>query len=87
MERAKQRVDDLHARGVDGAYIYGDRAVGGTGGMHGLNAFFILTSAPEVYNLPAKPVLPQNKTGKSFLTTLGAALALGAAAIFALREK
>ena len=55
--------------------------------MEGLNAFFILTEAPEVYNLPARPVLPQNNTGKAFLTTLGAALALGVAAIAALRGK
>jgi formate dehydrogenase iron-sulfur subunit len=87
MSRARGRVDELHRRGVDGAYIYGDRAVGGTGGMEGLNAFFILTEPPEVYNLPARPVLPQNKTGTAFLTTLGAALALGVAAIAALRGK
>lgn len=87
MERAKQRVANLQQRGVDGAYIYGDKAVGGTGGMEGLNAFFVLTAPPEVYNLPAYPELPQDKVGPAFLTTLGAALALGAAAVLALRGR
>jgi formate dehydrogenase iron-sulfur subunit len=87
LERARQRVADLHARGVASAYIYGDRAIGGTGGMDGLNAFFILTDEPEVYNLPAYPVLPQDKTGPAFLSTLGAAVAFGIAAVVALRGR
>ena len=85
--RANQRVAELRERGVASAYIYGDEAVGGTGGMHGLNAFFILTAEPEVYNLPAFPVLPQDKTGPAFLSTLGAAVALGLAAVMALRGR
>jgi formate dehydrogenase iron-sulfur subunit len=87
MARARARVDELHARGVERAYIYGDRAVGGTGGIDGLNAFFILTDQPEVYNLPPYPELPQDKVGRAFLTTLGAALALGVAAAAALRGR
>jgi formate dehydrogenase iron-sulfur subunit len=87
MSRARARVADLKDRGVEEAYIYGDRAVGGTGGIEGLNAFFILTAPSEVYNLPARPELPQRKTGRAFLTTFGAALLLGAAAIVSLRGK
>ena len=87
MERAQGRVADLRARGVEGAYVYGDRAVGGTGGIEGLNAFFVLTAPPEVYNLPVKPELPQDKTGRAFLSTLIAAVALGAAAVGALRDR
>jgi len=87
LERARDRVADLHARGVESAYIYGDQAVGGTGGIDGLNCFFILTAEPEVYNLPAYPQLPQDKVGRSWLATLGAAVALGVAAAFALRGK
>lgn len=87
MLRAQQRVADLRERGVASAYIYGDQAIGGTGGMDGLNAFFILTAEPEVYNLPAFPVLPQNKTGSAFLSTLGAAITLGIAAVVALRKR
>jgi formate dehydrogenase iron-sulfur subunit len=84
MDRARDRVNRLHEQGVDGAYIYGDRAVGGTGGMEGLNAFFILTAPPEVYNLPDQPELPQKKTFPASVTSLLAALALGAAAVVSL---
>ena len=86
MDRAKQRVGDLHARGVEAAYIYGDRAVGGTDGIDGLNAFFVLTAPPEVYNLPARPELPQSKNGRAWLATLGAAVAFGMAAVAALHD-
>jgi formate dehydrogenase iron-sulfur subunit len=87
MERAQGRVAELHDRGVQDAYIYGDRAVGGTGGIEGLNAFFILTAPPEVYNLPDQPELPQRKTFPASLASIGAALALGAAAIVSLRRR
>ncbi|MDQ4078449.1 MAG: 4Fe-4S dicluster domain-containing protein [Chloroflexota bacterium] len=86
MARAQERVAELHERGVEEAYIYGDRAVGGTGGMEGLNAFFILLAPPEVYNLPARPSLPQDKTLPGFVTTAAAALACGVATFLALRE-
>jgi formate dehydrogenase iron-sulfur subunit len=81
MQRSRNRVTDLQAQGVDGAYIYGDRKVGGTGDIDGLNAFFILTAPPEVYNLPAQPMLPQRNAGRAYLSIFGAALALGAAAV------
>ena len=87
LERARQRVAALHGHGVTEAYIYGDRAVGGTGGIEGNNAFFILTAEPEVYNLPARPALPQDKTLPGFVTTAVAALAFAAAAVVALRGK
>ncbi|MCM8747784.1 4Fe-4S dicluster domain-containing protein [Thermomicrobiaceae bacterium CFH 74404] len=87
MERAKRRVADLHTQGVTEAYIYGDREVGGTGGIEGLNAFFILTAPPEVYNLPAQPELPQRKVLPAFLSTAAAALGLGLAALLSLRRR
>ena len=87
MERAKRRVADLHAQGVTEAYIYGDREVGGTGGIEGLNAFFILTAPPEVYNLPAQPELPQRKVLPAFLSTAAAALGLGLATLLSLRRR
>ncbi len=87
MERAKRRVADLHAQGVTEAYIYGDREIGGTGGIEGLNAFFILTAPPEVYNLPAQPELPQRKVLPAFLSTAAAALGLGLAALLSLRRR
>lgn len=53
-ERAGQRVEELHARGVDVARLYGadpDDGVGGDG------AFFLLLDEPEVYGLPPDPVV------------------------------
>src|SRR3712207_526221 len=38
LQRARERVETLRARGVPSAYVYGDRAVGGTGEIDGLNA-------------------------------------------------
>jgi formate dehydrogenase iron-sulfur subunit len=87
MARARDRVGSLHERGQDSAYIYGDRAVGGTGEIDGLNAFFILTAPPEAYNLPNRPELPQKRTFPASWSTIGAALALGVAAIFSLRGR
>jgi formate dehydrogenase iron-sulfur subunit len=87
LPRARARVETLQARGVDGAHVYGDRQVGGTHGIDGLNALFILTAPPETYNLPANPALPQDKTLPAFLTTAVAALGLGLAAIVTLRGK
>jgi formate dehydrogenase iron-sulfur subunit len=87
MARARERVGSLHERGQPGAYIYGDRAVGGTGEIDGLNAFFILTAPPESYNLPNRPELPQKRTFPASWSTIGAALALGAAAILSLRGR
>ena len=87
MERARGRVDDLKAMGVAGARIYGDEELGGTGGIGGLNAFFVLTDEPEVYNLPAKPKLPQDETLPALLSTLGAAVALGIGLIFSFRKR
>ncbi len=53
-ERAQRRVDDLHAKGVDVARLYGqdpDDGIGGDG------AFFLLMDEPEVYGLPPDPVV------------------------------
>jgi formate dehydrogenase iron-sulfur subunit len=54
-ERARKRVDDLHRRGVSGAYLYGDVA-GET--YSALNSFYLLVDRPSVYGLPEKPVNP-----------------------------
>src|SRR5438445_10719118 len=47
--RAERRVDTLHERGVDEAYLYGAREgdPGATGGIGPLNAFFLLLDDPE----------------------------------------
>ena len=87
MERARDRVEGLRRLGVSGARIYGDEELGGTGGIGGLNAFFVLTDEPEVYNLPAKPKLPQDETLPALLSTLGAAVVLGVGLIFSFRKR
>jgi formate dehydrogenase iron-sulfur subunit len=61
--------------------------LGGTGGIGGLNAFFVLTDEPEVYNLPARPKQPQDETLPGLLSTLGAAVLLGAGLIFSFRKR
>ena len=54
-ERAAQRVEDLHARGVPQARLYGADPTDGVGGD---GAFFLLLDEPEVYGLPPDPVVP-----------------------------
>ncbi len=84
--RARERVKDLHARGVETAYLYGvPDGPGATGGIGELNAFFLLLDKPEVYNLPAAPTLPSTRIAPGLKTGLAAmaGLALAALAIFA----
>jgi formate dehydrogenase iron-sulfur subunit len=84
-ERARRRVDDLHARGVEGAYLYGaPETPGATGGLGWLNAFFLLLDRPEVYNLPAAPDRPANRTAPSIGAGLATALGLGLVALLAI---
>jgi formate dehydrogenase iron-sulfur subunit len=51
--RARQRVGELHQRGVADARLYGADPDDGVGGM---GAFFLLLDDPEVYGLPPDPV-------------------------------
>jgi formate dehydrogenase iron-sulfur subunit len=85
--RAEARVDRLHAMGRDDAYLYGTPgAPGATGGIGELNAFFLLTDRPEVYNLPSAPTLPSTRVRPSLRAGLGviAGLAAAAAALLSL---
>jgi formate dehydrogenase iron-sulfur subunit len=84
-DRAAQRVEHLHGIGVESAYLYGTPdSPGATGGLGHLNAFFLLTDRPEVYNLPAAPTRPANRVAPSLATGLAtvAALALASAFLF-----
>lgn len=54
-ERARRRVEQLHARGVPGAYLYGDAP---TDTYTALHSFYLLADRPEVYGLPGKPFNP-----------------------------
>jgi formate dehydrogenase iron-sulfur subunit len=82
--RARERVHTLREKGLQ-PYIYGDEAVGGTGGIDGLNAFFLLLDKPQKYNLPEQPSLPQNHTLPGILTMAATALVLGVATAWSLK--
>jgi formate dehydrogenase iron-sulfur subunit len=71
-ERAKARVEQLGARGVD-SYLYG---VDSTSSVGDLNAFFLLTDVPEAYNLPSRPVLPSTHQPAGYTSAALAATAL-----------
>jgi formate dehydrogenase iron-sulfur subunit len=79
-ERARRRVEDLRSRGQESAYLYGDQP---TQDYSALNAFFLLTDKPEVYNLPDAPKRPANGMKGRYLFSLATGFALTAlAALF-----
>ncbi|HXG02219.1 MAG TPA: 4Fe-4S dicluster domain-containing protein [Candidatus Binatia bacterium] len=83
-ERARARVQQLHAQGEKRAYLYGADEQGPLGG---LNAFFLLVDRPEVYHLPPSPTLPSRRLVPSSLwTAVGAAL-VGLAGVFSFRNR
>jgi formate dehydrogenase iron-sulfur subunit len=71
--QAQARVEVLREQGVD-AHLYGDESLGGTGGIGGLNAMFVLNAPPDAFNLPAQPKLPR----KNILPAAKGALATAA---------
>lgn len=86
---AKERVEQLHARGMHEAYLYGASAEDQPG-TEGLNAFFLLVDKPEVYNLPPDPVVPTKKATGAWVaagaTAAGMALAALSAVLFGTRR-
>ena len=79
---AARRVERLHAQGVSNAYLYGEpQPRGGDGdGLQGLNAFFLLTAAPETYNLPRQPTRASERVRPGLWAGVLTAAALTAAA-------
>lgn len=75
---ARQRVQDLHGRGNEKAYLYGCDSVGDYGP---LNAFFLLEDHPNEYNLPVNPPQPFKGQAKryGFGIAVGAVLTLAGA--------
>jgi formate dehydrogenase iron-sulfur subunit len=72
-ERAAARVAEV---GGD-AYLYGvDQP-----GTDGLHAFFLLTDAPEVYNLPSSPVAPTKTVGRAWRSMVAAGVTMAVAAL------
>jgi formate dehydrogenase iron-sulfur subunit len=85
-DKARRRIDSLHTKGVEDAYLYGaPGAIGATGGLRELNAFFLLTASPETYNLPREPTRPAERVGRALAAGLAtvAGLALAGFALLA----
>ncbi|GIG87689.1 4Fe-4S dicluster domain-containing protein [Plantactinospora endophytica] len=79
-DRARARVDRLHADGVPEARLYGhdpDDGVGGDG------AFFLLLDEPEVYGLPPDPVVTTRDLPRMWRRAGLAALTMTAAVVAA----
>jgi formate dehydrogenase iron-sulfur subunit len=81
LERARKRVDELHERGVTGAYLYGDRP-GPT--YSSLNSFYLLLDRPAVYGLPDVPVNPWLHMKGDYLRALVSGLVSLAVLVLAL---
>jgi formate dehydrogenase iron-sulfur subunit len=77
-ERAAQRVEALHERGVTEARLYGENPNDGVGGD---GAFFLLLDEPEVYGLPPDPVVPTRELPQIYGFAFAAAGAMLAAAV------
>ena len=76
-EKARKRVEDLRARGQLDAYLYGDKP---TEDYSALNAFFLLTDHPNVYNLPEAPKRPARGMVGRYVASLATGFALTALA-------
>jgi formate dehydrogenase iron-sulfur subunit len=72
-DRAGRRVDELHAKGVDVARLYGADPTDGVGGD---GAFFLLLDEPEVYGLPPDPIVTTRDLGSMWRHVGAAAGAL-----------
>lgn len=81
-ERARKRVEQLQARGVNG-YLYG---VDDGTSVGDLNAFFLLIDKPEAYNLPERPVLPSTRQPAGYTAAAVAAAALAVAGFLIFRS-
>jgi formate dehydrogenase iron-sulfur subunit len=82
-QEAHQRLGQLHKQGVTDARLYGaDGEV-----LGGLNAFYLLRGAPEVYGLPADPKLPSTKVPRSTFWAVLTGIAVALGALFKFRER
>ena len=76
VELASRRVAELHARGIEGAYLYGAGDDPELELAGGLGAFFLLTQPPERFGLPAHADSPvQQNVVPATAAALGAAAA------------
>jgi len=84
--QARERLGILQERGVSEARLYGLDGVDDDILDGGLNSFFLLLDAPEVYNLPENPPRPSNNVVPASLWSIVAALVLGMLGIIFFRE-
>jgi formate dehydrogenase iron-sulfur subunit len=76
--KAKARVEELHARGMNDANLY-DSSHTSVGGTH---AMFIVRGDPRTYNLPPNPQIPTIYAKTAWTSSaIGAAMLLGGAVI------
>jgi formate dehydrogenase iron-sulfur subunit len=83
----RERVATLKEQGVGEARLYGDDELGGTGGINGLNAMFVLNGPPDTFNLPARPRLPRLNVLPAAAATIVAAAGYSLAAAFSFRRR
>jgi formate dehydrogenase iron-sulfur subunit len=82
-QEAHQRLAQLRKQGVADARLYGaDGEV-----LGGLNAFYLLRGAPEVYGLPADPKLPSTTVPRSTFWAALTGLVVALGALFKFRER
>lgn len=74
-QQAEARIQQLHARGVTQAYLYGAEATADYSALHN---FYLLLAEPDIYGLPQNPVNPSRfQAGDYLRAVLGLAVALG----------
>jgi formate dehydrogenase iron-sulfur subunit len=82
-QRAEARLQQLHGEGFGQARLYGaDETI-----LGGLNAFYLLMDAPEVYGLPSNPKLPSRSLVPTNLWSLGSAILMGLAGLITFRKR
>jgi formate dehydrogenase iron-sulfur subunit len=75
-QRARRRVEELHRRGVPGAYLYGETP---TETYSELNSFYLLVDRPSTYGLPEGPFNPWLNMRGDYLRAVVSGLAMIAA--------
>lgn len=80
-QRARRRLEQLHARGESKAQLYGMPEGKEAREVGPLHAFFLLLDKPQTYNLPEVPRLPRKTMGERYAWS--SVIALGAAILSA----
>jgi formate dehydrogenase iron-sulfur subunit len=83
-KHARERVGELHKRGVAEAQLYGEDEKILEGG---LNSFFLLLDQPEIYNLPSNPPRPSKHVLPASLRVIATAIAMGLMGIFFMKKE